>query len=99
MQNGLFVYGSHTEGTKSIRSILESVLRGNSIRLYAQLVIGGSGWPTSLRRRYTMLTLQSSGFESCHQQKEKCTLGRPLHRRCPNCAAGSKWKTGDVKPN
>ena len=31
--------------------------------------------------------------------KEKRTLGRPLHRRCPNCAAGSQWKTGDVKPN
>ena len=30
---------------------------------------------------------------------KKRTLGRPLHRRCPNCAAGFKWKTGDVKPN
>ena len=33
------------------------------------------------------------------RNEEKNTLGRPLHRRCPNCAAGSKWKTGDVKPN
>ena len=29
----------------------------------------------------------------------KKTLGRPLHRRCPNSLAGSQWKTGDVKPN
>ena len=27
------------------------------------------------------------------------TFGRPLHRRCPNSLAGSKWKTGGVKPN
>ena len=31
--------------------------------------------------------------------KEKQTVGRPLHRRCPNSPAGSQWKTGDVKPN
>ena len=27
----------------------------------------------------------------------KRTLGRPLHRRCPNGTAGSKWKTSDIK--
>ena len=31
--------------------------------------------------------------------KETRTLGRPLHRRCPNSPAGSQLKTGDVKPN
>ena len=58
------------------------------------------GWPTTLRRWYTMLALPLPlpGFES-RQQLRKRALGRPLHRMCPNSPAGSKWKTGDVKPN
>ena len=68
------------------------------IQVLQSKALGGSGWPTSLRRRRFMLTLRSLGFESRDQQKEKRTLGTPLHRRCPNCAAGSQWKTGDVKP-
>ena len=33
------------------------------------------------------------------KNEKKRTMGRPLHRRCPNSVAGSQWKTGDVKPN
>ena len=39
------------------------------------------------------------GSNPAATRNEEHTLGRPLHRRFPNCAAGSQWKTGDVKPN
>ena len=42
----------------------------------------GAGWPTSLRRRYSLLRLLLNRFESQSQQR-KWTLGGPLHRRCP----------------
>ena len=45
---------------------------------------GVSGWPTSLRRWYTILALPLSGFKSSQQQRKKghwedpCTEGAPI---------------------
>ena len=68
--------------------------------------VWGTTWPmpiggqsgAAVRRPHGMH--QDVGLNPAATRNEKRrTLGRPLHRRCPNCAAGSKWKTGDVKPN
>ena len=44
--------------------------------------VGGSGWPTSLRRRYTMLALPLSGFES-RQQERKQGIGKTPAQNVP----------------
>ena len=59
--------------------------------------LGGSKWCSGNTSAWLS---PGCGYESCCSQKrKKRTLGRPLHRRCPNNLTGSQWKTGDVKLN
>ena len=81
-------------GSGKTRGLVKFYLYEKEADIFCQ----GSGWPTSLRRWYTMLALQLSGFK-LRQQQRKRMLGRPMQRRCPNSQAGSEWKTSDVNLN